>query len=62
MKAHELATKLLAGPNDEVFIWDPDGQDWFPVTNWTYGGGDHIKLYSDDDYLPDDSPWKAANQ
>lgn len=66
MKAHELGRKLLECPNDEVLIWDPDGTDWFPVTNWTYidivRDQRVVRLYSDDDYLPDDSPWKAKSE
>lgn len=40
----------LCGEDQEVQIFCPDSEDWFGVTNITYGSGnDIVKLYNDED-------------
>lgn len=71
MKVKELCEKLMAqaDPDAEVLIYDADGSGMFPVTSWImnrrYKGPDDllypvVELEADDDYLPDDSPWKVG--
>lgn len=39
----------LAGDDQIVYTWCPDGEDWFPITGFTYGGGDNIiQIYNDE--------------
>jgi len=50
MKVSALRKMLLkADPNDTVKIWDPESEQWEPVTGMTYAGRDKIvQLYSDE--------------
>lgn len=37
-------------PDNIVRIWDPDAEEWMPVTGYTYAGCDNfVDLYSDED-------------
>lgn len=41
---------LMCGEDQVVEIFDPDAEDWYPISSMTYGGGDNIvKLYNDED-------------
>jgi hypothetical protein len=44
---------LQAPEEAEVLAWDPDEEEWVPVTGATYGPDD-IKLYTDKDEDDDD--------
>lgn len=33
---------------DEVQAWDPDSEQWETVTVLTYGGGEPVKIYTDE--------------
>lgn len=53
MKVTELISRLKAiesyGYGDsEVLIWDPDSEDWEPITCLTYGDFMPVMLYSDE--------------
>ena len=38
------------GPDQIVLSWCPEGEDYFPITGFVYGGGDgKIELYTDED-------------
>jgi hypothetical protein len=48
--AHQLARALLALTQDTpVMAWDPDAGDWQPVTGFTFGGLDPVRLHTDTD-------------
>lgn len=50
MTAHQLARALLALTQDTpVMAWDPDAGDWQPVTGFTFGGLDPVRLHTDTD-------------
>lgn len=39
----------LSGDDQVVETFDPDALDWFPITGFTYGGGDNkVKVYNDE--------------
>jgi hypothetical protein len=40
---------VQCGENQVVEIWCPEGEDWFPITGFTYGGGENIvRIYNDE--------------
>lgn len=40
----------MCGDEQVVQTWCPEGLDWFPITGFTYGGGDNvIRIYNDED-------------
>ena len=50
---HEATKKLMAFetvPSDvKVLVWDPDAEDWFPITGFIYDSvANTIKIYSDE--------------
>jgi hypothetical protein len=55
MKISELIEQLqemevMCGPDQVVRAYCPEGEAYFPVTGFVYGGGDGIvDLYTDED-------------
>lgn len=51
MTVAELIERLKQiSPDDIVKVWDPDAEEWLPVTGYTWGGNDQeVRLYSDSD-------------
>ena len=49
MTVQQLKNRLQElDPDDVVEIWDPDWEDWFPITGYTFGGADHkVRLYTE---------------
>lgn len=40
----------MCGPEQVVKAWCPEGEDYYPITGFTYGGGDDVvKIYTDED-------------
>ena len=35
--------------DEEIQAWDPDTEEWESVTCLVYGGGDPVRIYTDED-------------
>ena len=47
---HLESIAIMCGEDQVVEIFDPEAEDWYPITCMTYGGGENIvKLYNDED-------------
>lgn len=55
MNIRKLITKLesialMCGEDQVVQTFCPDAEDWYPITGFTYGGGDDlVRIYNDED-------------
>lgn len=44
------AMATMSGEDQVVETFCPDALDWYPVTGFTYGGGDKkVRIYNDED-------------
>jgi len=49
---------VQCGENQVVEIWCPEGEDWFPITGFTYGGDGSSSIFR---YRTIEEATKAAN-
>jgi len=50
-----------ADKNEIVKIYDPDAEDFYPVTGFTYNNGE-VKLYSDNDDMEEEETQGDTNE
>jgi hypothetical protein len=44
------AIAALSGEDQTVDIFCPEALDWYPITGFTYGGGDNkVRIYNDEE-------------
>jgi hypothetical protein len=43
-----VSIKKYGHGDDEIQAWDPDSEQYEGVTCLTYGGGEPVKIYTDD--------------
>ena len=49
MTVEEIIVWFGQFPKDsQVLAWDPDAEEWLPVTGATYAVGEPVKLYTDE--------------